>query len=173
MSLQFYSQPDEGAPTPLEPPCCDHPTSTCLPFSAAGPVGGVAAAGPVEMPAWPFTYGFPPLPLPACPLRRLRGPVGGVAPIREVEDALGVAEDEDEAAAAAADPWIEFKSARGARGGALPDMDEQGGMEGRGREGGQSRGRGGGRGSSGIALATSRPCATSWATSTLAHNTCR
>ena len=86
------------------------------------------------MPAWPFTYGFPPRPLPVCPLRRLRGPVGGVAPIREVEDAFGVAWDEDEAAAAV-DPCREFNRARGARGGALPDIGEHDGIEDGGREG--------------------------------------
>ncbi len=104
MSLRFDQQPNKWAPTPLKLPGCDHPTSTCLPLSADGPEGGVAAVGPVGTPACPFTYGFPPRALAPWPLRRLRGPVGGVAPIREVEDALGVAEDEDGPAEAAVDP---------------------------------------------------------------------
>ncbi len=60
-----------------------------------------------------------------------------MAPIREDEDAFAAAWDEDEgaAAAAAADPWREFKSARGARGGALPDIGEHDEMDGGGREG--------------------------------------
>ena len=89
------------------------------------------------MPAWPFTYGFPPRPLaPAWPLRRLRGPVGGVAPIRDAEDVLRF-EDEEVEAAAAEDPWREFNNARGARGGALPDIDEHGAREGERRANGK------------------------------------
>lgn len=89
------------------------------------------------MPAWPFTYGFPPRPLaPAWPLRRLRGPVGGVAPIRDAEDVLRF-EDEEVEAAAAEDPWREFNNARGARGGALPDIDEHGAREGERRADGK------------------------------------
>ena len=41
------------------------------------------------------------------------------------------------AAAAAADPWREFSNARGARGGALPDIDEHGKIGGRRRAEGQ------------------------------------
>lgn len=114
----------KSPPTPLELPGCALPTSTCLPFSAEGPVG-VDAAGPVGMLPCPLRYGFALLPLtPACAWRRLRGPVGGVAPIREVDDAPEVAE---EAVTAGADAGREFSNARGARGGALPDIDEQGG----------------------------------------------
>ena len=129
---------NERQPTPLELPGCDHGTSTCLPFSAEGPVGGdVAAAGPGGMPARPFTYGFPPRPrCPAWPLMRERGPVGGVAPIRE--PAAGApAEDEDDAAGE--DAWMELRSARGARGGAFPDIDEHGAMEEGESEGGGGR----------------------------------
>ncbi|TFY65250.1 hypothetical protein EVJ58_g2080, partial [Rhodofomes roseus] len=51
----------------------------------------------------------------------LRGPVGGVAPILDVPvEVDAVAEDEDAA------PGKEFNSARGARGGAFPDIDSQG-----------------------------------------------
>lgn len=63
--------------------------------------------------------------------------MGGVAPIREAEDALGGLKDEEAEAAAAADPWREFNNARGARGGALPDIDEHGTRERRWREGSQ------------------------------------
>ena len=59
-----------------------------------------------------------------------------MAPNRELDDALGGVEDEV-AAAAAADPWREFSNARGARGGALPDIDEHGKIGGRRRAEGQ------------------------------------
>lgn len=95
--------------------------STCLPFDRLlGPVGGETAAGPAGIAPWPFTYGLPrPTPRPPCPVApdsRLRGPVGGVAPILDVPLEV-VAEDEG-----AADEGNEFSNARGARGGAFPDI---------------------------------------------------
>ena len=60
--------------------------------------------------------------------------MGGVAPIREpAAGAPGAAEEED--AAAAEGPWIELRSARGARGGAFPDIDGHGEVGRGGNEG--------------------------------------
>lgn len=103
--------------------------STCLPFDRLlGPVGGEVAAGPAGIAPWPFTYGLPrPAPRPpACPKcpfapdSKLRGPVGGVAPNLDVPLEV-VAEDEG-----AAGGGKELSNARGARGGAFPDIYSQG-----------------------------------------------
>lgn len=121
-----------------------HMLSACLPFCEnrpLGPVGGDMAAGPVGMLVCPFTYGFPPR-LALEPLTRLRGPVGGVAPILLVgcdEDAFvaeAVAEDDP------ADAASEFNSARGARGGALPVITA---ASNRNKVGGDGEGDGRGR----------------------------
>ena len=96
-----------------------------------GPVG-VEPDGPVEYATWPFTKDFvAPFLVAAGPvggallrllLRRLRGPVGGAAPNLEPE-AAGLEDDwEGEADEDAAEAANEFNKARGARGGALPDI---------------------------------------------------
>ncbi|KAH9921792.1 uncharacterized protein B0H18DRAFT_1121249 [Fomitopsis serialis] len=103
--------------------------STCLPFNELlGPESGEVVAGPAGIEPWPFKYGLP-RPVPLAPDSKLRGPVGGVAPILEVVaevevevevEVEAVAEDED------APPGKELSNARGARGGAFPDISGQG-----------------------------------------------
>lgn len=98
--------------------------STCFPFweyLALGPVGGEALAVDATCPlAKPSARG----PLGAWIVRtlsRLRGPVGGAAPNFE-EDAAGPDGGPGVAEEAVADAANEFSNARGARGGAFPDI---------------------------------------------------